>query len=125
MCDHTCQPGLRGGVALNGEVIFLIVNDLAKAFAVNPEALCIKMGHPGCELVSQGSPPYLPQRSQGSHFENIDRSFASSSSDYIIILPVQSAVVIRSPKICDFHFNLFVDSQNGNDTNLTFFTKNQ
>ena len=58
------------------------------------------------------APTYLSQKSPGSNFENIDRSFASSSIDYIIIRFMQSAVVIRSPKICDFHFTLFVTSQN-------------
>jgi len=37
-------------VALNEKVIFLIENDLAKAFAVNSAALYIKMGRPGCEV---------------------------------------------------------------------------
>ena len=47
---HMIISGLRGEVALNEEVIFSIVNDVAKAFAVNPAALYIKMGRPGCEV---------------------------------------------------------------------------
>jgi len=35
---------------VNEEVIFSIVNDLAKAFAVNSAALYIEMGRPGCEV---------------------------------------------------------------------------
>ena len=35
--------GLRGEVALNEEVIFSIVHDLAKAFPVNSAALYIKI----------------------------------------------------------------------------------
>jgi len=42
--------GLRGEVALNEQVIFSIVNDLAKGFAVNSTALNNKMGRPGCEV---------------------------------------------------------------------------
>ena len=42
--------GLRGEVAQNEEVIFSIVNDLAKAFAANSAALYIKMGRPECEV---------------------------------------------------------------------------
>jgi len=42
--------GLRWEVALNEEVIFSIVNDLAKAFSANSAALYIKMGRPGCEV---------------------------------------------------------------------------
>jgi len=41
---------ISGEVTLNEEVIFSIVNDLAKAFAVNSAALYIKMGRPGCEV---------------------------------------------------------------------------
>jgi len=41
---------LRGEVVVNEEVIFSIVNDLAKAFAVNSAALYIEMGRPGCEV---------------------------------------------------------------------------
>jgi len=52
--------GLRGEVALNEGVIFLIVNDLVKAFAVNSAALYIKMGRPGCEV----SHPVCPKGPQ-------------------------------------------------------------
>jgi len=117
--------GLRGEVALNEEAISSIVNHLGNAFAVNSAALYIKIGRPGCEVGVIRFPTLSSQRSPGSHFENIDRSVASASSDYIIIRPVQSAVVIRSPKICDFHFYYFVTSQNWNDTELNFFTKNK
>jgi len=115
--------GLKEEVALNEEVIFSIVNGLAKAFAGNSAALYNKMGCPGYDVDVPRVPILSAQRSPGSHFENIDRSFASSSSDYIIIRPVQSAVVILSPKICEFHFNLFVASENWNDTELTFLLK--
>jgi len=81
------------------------------------------MGRPGCEVGVPRVAPYLSQRSPDSHFKNIDWFVASSSSDYIIIRPVQSALVILYPKICNFHFNVFVISQNWNDTDLTFFTK--
>ena len=42
--------GLRGEVALNEEVLFSIVNDLAMTFAVNSAVLYIKVGRPGCEV---------------------------------------------------------------------------
>jgi len=65
-CDHTCQPRLRGEVALNEEVIFLIVNDLAKVFVVNSAALYIKLGRPGCEVgvprVPTVSVPKVPRQ---------------------------------------------------------------
>ena len=42
--------GLRGEVAPNEEVLFSILNDFAKAFAVNSAALYIKIGRPECEV---------------------------------------------------------------------------
>jgi len=59
-------------VSLDEEVIFSIVNDLAKAFENNSAALYIKMGSPGCEVGVPKASPHLSQRSPGSHFENID-----------------------------------------------------
>ena len=92
-----------------------------KAFADNSATSCIEMGRPQCEVGVPRVPPYLSQTSPGSHFENIDWSLVSSSSDYVVICPVQSAVVILCPKMCDFHFNLFVTNQNWNGTDLFFF----
>ena len=37
-------------MALNEEVLFSIVNDLAMAFAVNSAVVYIKLGRPGCEV---------------------------------------------------------------------------
>ena len=49
--------------------------------------------------------------------------FASSSSDYIVICPMQFAEVILSPKICNVRFNLFVTIKNWNNSDLTFLLK--
>jgi len=58
--------GLRGEVALNAEVIFSIVNDLAKVFVVNSAALYIKIGRPGYEVGVQRVPtlsvPKVPRQ---------------------------------------------------------------
>ena len=47
MCDHIWVKRVSGSKWGSN---FLIVNDLAKAFAVNSAALYIKIGRPGCEV---------------------------------------------------------------------------
>ena len=51
-------------MALNKEVIFSIVNDLAKAFTDNSATSYIKMGRPGCVVGVPSVPtPICPKRS--------------------------------------------------------------
>jgi len=120
MCDHIW---VKKGSGSEWGSTFLIANDLGKASSVNSSAFYITMGSPGCEVGVPKVPtlfvPNVPRQPFWKYWLIICKFFKWLHHNP----PCAVCSSHTFPKICDFHFNLFVTSQNWNNTDLTFLLK--